>query len=342
MKVAYGTCTTAAGTTIKAVTAPGFTLYEGAEITVKFTDKNTAVNPKLNVNNTGAFYIYVNDTCMSSDYYWAAKGVMTFRYDGSHWVAIDSSTLSLIKQTADSIELSVTGSLGGSAAIKLSVNGTEQSKNIDMTNVRSAFANDNTAITITAGTVTFNSNTFVVNSTNFSVTSTGVITAKSGTIGNLTLANGALNYNGRTSHTGSTYGVLLNTTGISTGNGAQWNAMSQAAFYGGYSNGSETGYISFNEVYKPTSTGGVAIAGIGCVGIYTPYFGVGQYYSRNSEKTLTLGTTTSVTLVGNLKASWVRQSLSGTYNVSNLCKDLSISWTNYTLSFAKGLMITQF
>lgn len=340
MKVAYGTCSTAAATQAKVVTASGFTLYTGAEITVNFTYKNTASNPMLNVNGTGAKYIYVNSTYMSSDYYWDAGGVMTFRYNGSQWVAIDSSTLSLIKQTADSISLSVSGSLGGTASIVMSVNGTSSTSTIDMSKVRTAFANDGTAITISAGVVTFNSNTFVVNSTNFSVTSTGVITAKSGTIGNLTLANGALYYNSRTSHTGNTSGILINSSGVSTGNGSQWNAMCKAAFYGGYSSGTETGYVSFNTYYTSTGTAGTRIAGKGCVCILTPYFGVGAYYSRTSSATFTVGQTGSVTLVGGLSAKWTKQSLTGTYNVSGLCKDLSISWTNYKLSFTKGLMTT--
>lgn len=345
MKVAYGTCATAAATATKVVTAPGFTLYTGAEITVKFTNKNTAANPRLNVNGTGAAHIYVNDTYMSDDYYWEAKGVMTFRYDGSHWVAIDSATLSLIKQTADSIELSVTGSLGSTASIKLSVNGETQTKNIDMSKVRSAFANDKSAITISSGTVTFNSNTFVVNSTNFSVTSTGVITAKSGTIGNLTLANGALNYNGRNSHTGNTAGVLLNTSGISTGNGAQWNAMSNAAFFGGYSSGTETGYLSFNTRYTPTNTPGTRIAGKGCVAILTPYLGVGAYYSRGQESTMSIGITATKTFMTSLEYknfsfTCVTSISNGKYYSTTFTIPYVSRYYTKNIHFTKGIMDT--
>lgn len=345
MKVAYGTCATAASTATKVVTAPGFTLYTGAEITVKFADKNTAANPRLNVNSTGAAYIYVNDTYMSDDYYWEANGVMTFRYDGSHWVAIDSATLSLIKQTADSIELSVTGSLGSTASIKLSVNGETQTKNIDMSNVRSAFANDKSAITISSGTVTFNSNTFVVNSTNFSVTATGVITAKSGTIGNLKLENGALNYNGRTSHTGSTYGVLLNTTGISTGNNAQWNAMANAAFYGGYSSGEESGYISFNTTYTPTNTAGTRVAGKGCLAILTPYFGIGAYYARGQAATFSVGITATKTFVTSLEFknfsfTCVTSIANGTYYTKTFTIPYVSKVNRQNIHFTKGIMDT--
>ena len=50
----YGSCSTAAGTAEKAVTLAGFTLATGARITVRFTVTNTAANPTLNVNSTGA------------------------------------------------------------------------------------------------------------------------------------------------------------------------------------------------------------------------------------------------------------------------------------------------
>lgn len=235
MKVAYGTCSTAAGTQTKVVSAPGFTLYTGAEITVRFSNANNATNPILNVNNTGGKYIYVNSTYMTREFYWKAGGVMTFKYNGSQWVAIDSSTLSLIKQTADSISLSVSGSLGSTASIKLSVNGSTSTSNIDMSKVRNAFANDKSTITISAGTVTFNSNTFVVNSTNFSVTSTGVITAKSGTIGAFTIGSNYLNYNGKTSHWNTATGLLINSAGISTANGTYYCALTSGTLWIGTS-----------------------------------------------------------------------------------------------------------
>ena len=58
-RVNYGTCSTAAGTAAKTVACTGFALVTGAEITVKFTVTNTAANPTLNVNNTGAKFITV-------------------------------------------------------------------------------------------------------------------------------------------------------------------------------------------------------------------------------------------------------------------------------------------
>lgn len=94
-----------------------------------------------------------------------------------------------IQQLADSISLSVTGSLGQSATIKLTADGQTTAKeiDIDMSKVRQAFANDPTAITVEAGTVTFNAGTLLINASNFTLDGTGNIVAKSGAIGGMTL-----------------------------------------------------------------------------------------------------------------------------------------------------------
>ena len=55
----YGTCDTAAATAAKVVTCANFDkLITGVTIHVKFTYSNTANNPTLNINNTGAIPIY--------------------------------------------------------------------------------------------------------------------------------------------------------------------------------------------------------------------------------------------------------------------------------------------
>ena len=54
----YGVCSTAAATAEKVLTLDNFSLEEGAVIIVKFTYSNSASNPTLNVNNTGAKPIY--------------------------------------------------------------------------------------------------------------------------------------------------------------------------------------------------------------------------------------------------------------------------------------------
>lgn len=82
-----------------------------------------------------------------------------------------------IKQLADSITLEVSGSLGGTASIKLNVNGDVYEQSMDLTEVRKAFAEDPSLIVISAGGVAFNAGTFAVNSTYFQVTPEGKVTA---------------------------------------------------------------------------------------------------------------------------------------------------------------------
>ena len=80
----YGSCSTAAGTVEKAVTLAGFTLVTGARITVRFTVTNTAANPTLNVNSTGAKPIQYRNAAISAGYL-AANRVYEFVYDGAAW-----------------------------------------------------------------------------------------------------------------------------------------------------------------------------------------------------------------------------------------------------------------
>lgn len=55
----FGICGTAAGTAAKTVTLSAFdTLKYGVTIHVQFTYENTAANPTMNVNSTGAKPIY--------------------------------------------------------------------------------------------------------------------------------------------------------------------------------------------------------------------------------------------------------------------------------------------
>ena len=82
--VNYGTCSTAAATAAKVVSCSNFALITGAEITVKFTTTNTAANPTLNVNGTGAKAIYYRGSAISAGYL-AANRTYTFRYNGTQY-----------------------------------------------------------------------------------------------------------------------------------------------------------------------------------------------------------------------------------------------------------------
>lgn len=92
----YGTCSTAAATAAKAVTLSGFSLFTGATVQVKFTNANSAANPTLNVNSTGAKTIraYNANLSASSAYNWVAGAVVTFVYDGTYWNIADGASLS--------------------------------------------------------------------------------------------------------------------------------------------------------------------------------------------------------------------------------------------------------
>ena len=90
----YAVCSTAAATAAKTVNLTGFVLGVGARILVRFDTTNTAVNPTLNVNGTGAKAIrYKNATVTASVL--AAKSIREFVYDGAYWQIVgdlDSNT----------------------------------------------------------------------------------------------------------------------------------------------------------------------------------------------------------------------------------------------------------
>lgn len=299
----YVTCSTAAATQTKEATLANFTKFVGQTVTVKFTYANTASNPMLKVQNSdgtvvASGYILVNNSYMASAQYWAAQGVVTFVWDGTYWRVGDGSTLSQIKVLQDSITLSVTnGSLGNTASIKLSVNGAETTKTIDLTGVRNAFKNDTTAITISAGIVTFNSNTLVVNSTNFKVTSAGNVTANSATLdGTFTC--------------GDTYKVKL-----------------QSGTMYGYQSGTQVGYIDYTASSKDVDTGtvykGIQVQATGCVRISSPRIAV--------KNTSNVSTTATWAKTGTMSQEVVKSITSRS--------DGGINWTygTFSLSFICGL-----
>lgn len=98
----YGTCTTAAATAAKVVTlgsTAGWELVAGTIVGVKFSYTNTADNPTLNVNSSGAkSIIYNTGTITTSNLNKAgyASRITYYMYDGSHWVwmgwSIDDNT----------------------------------------------------------------------------------------------------------------------------------------------------------------------------------------------------------------------------------------------------------
>ncbi len=94
----YGTCATAAATAEKSLACTGFSLITGAEITVKFTVTNTAANPTLNVNNTGAKPIYYRGSAIPAGHP-AANGTYHFRYNGSQYEFVGDLNMSTVSVT---------------------------------------------------------------------------------------------------------------------------------------------------------------------------------------------------------------------------------------------------
>ena len=84
----YGTCSTAADTPLKEVVCENFILFDGARIQVAFENANSANVPSLNVNNTGAKQILINQAIVSesNQLLWAEDAQMEFVYDGTYWV----------------------------------------------------------------------------------------------------------------------------------------------------------------------------------------------------------------------------------------------------------------
>lgn len=91
----YGTCNTIASTAEKIVTMPELdNVKTGVTIHVKFLNTNTATEPLLNVNGTGAKAIYCySGTAPSVGYSgsWLPGSIISFTYDGAGWVMNDFS-----------------------------------------------------------------------------------------------------------------------------------------------------------------------------------------------------------------------------------------------------------
>lgn len=80
----YATSSTAAATAAKVAALTGFALATGASLKVKFTVTNTAANPTLNVNSTGAKAIFYRGSAITAGTL-ATNRVYEFIYDGTNY-----------------------------------------------------------------------------------------------------------------------------------------------------------------------------------------------------------------------------------------------------------------
>lgn len=89
----YGECTDAANVQNKTATVNDLTiLTEGTKVAIKFTNSNSASNPTLNINGTGAIAMmrYGTTAIGTSDRSsWTAGTVQEFIYDGTYWRIVD-------------------------------------------------------------------------------------------------------------------------------------------------------------------------------------------------------------------------------------------------------------
>ena len=118
---AYAECSTAEATAAKVATIctdsdtanAAFTLVKGVSVQVKFTMCNSAPNPTLNINSTGAKAIYYNGAAITAtDYYIKANGIYTFVYESDRWNLVgDHSTSDINNLTTEKALIS--GTNGG-------------------------------------------------------------------------------------------------------------------------------------------------------------------------------------------------------------------------------------
>lgn len=117
----YGTCATAIGTAAKVVALSGFALYTGAQITVKFTNGNSAAAPTLNVNSTGAKAVIVNGatSALTGKMDFPAGTTCSFTYDGSHWQLTGTDNIENVMEWTESGGLKVKAKSGSKSMVNV-------------------------------------------------------------------------------------------------------------------------------------------------------------------------------------------------------------------------------
>lgn len=80
----YGECSTAGSTVAKEVTIEGFTLATDTRVAIKWTNTNTASNPTLNINGTGAIAMYYGNARLTGTDLQLQR-ITEFVYDGTYY-----------------------------------------------------------------------------------------------------------------------------------------------------------------------------------------------------------------------------------------------------------------
>lgn len=108
----YGTCTTAAATVAKVGSLDGFSLVTGARIFIKFSLENTASNPTLDVNNTGAKSIMYEGVNINPRMITAGH-IAELIYDGTNWELLNPKPVNYGTCTTAAATAAKVGSLLG-------------------------------------------------------------------------------------------------------------------------------------------------------------------------------------------------------------------------------------
>lgn len=124
-KVNGGLCSTSKVTAAKTVSIDNFVLKDGVIVTVIFTNGNSANNPTLNVNNTGAIPIkvvkagakvvpvthtgYWRGATTTYTEMWQPYTILEFMYDGADWVIVGNPTVESYFSNDKSYEVKADG-----------------------------------------------------------------------------------------------------------------------------------------------------------------------------------------------------------------------------------------
>lgn len=103
----YANCYTSASTAAKTVSLSGFELVAGARVCVRFNYANTATNPTLNVNATGAKPIYYKNSNIPAELI-EQYTVLELVYSGSYWYVVGNMNI-LTKGDSINIECFTAG-----------------------------------------------------------------------------------------------------------------------------------------------------------------------------------------------------------------------------------------
>lgn len=107
----YVTCSTASNTAAKTAALTNFVLTTGSAVKVKFTNTNTAANPTLNINSTGAKPIMQYGTTVAgttATESWDDGAVVEFVYDGTNWVMQGRNTIDAVSKSGGTFTGDVT------------------------------------------------------------------------------------------------------------------------------------------------------------------------------------------------------------------------------------------